>query len=106
MLICLVVIGNAYPKIFSTNKIKLRFHTVRNWKENISGNWQLQVTDKVTGDTGTLNNWKIEIFAYDPTVNGTVIATTGTIPDADSLATKSFVNYAMMIAVALIALLL
>jgi len=34
--------------------------------QNTRGNWTLTVTDKATGDTGTLNNWSLEVIPRAP----------------------------------------
>ena len=39
-----------------------RFVSVRHWGEDPTGTWTLQVTDKVGGDDGTFNSWKMSIY--------------------------------------------
>ena len=63
----------------------IRFVTVRNWKEKVTGNWNLRVTDKVSGDTGTFNSWSMEIFAYDASaVNNTIVPSTSVTTTGES----------------------
>ena len=57
--------------------------------ENPNGTWTLSIADDLAGDTGTLNNWTLNIttgiglaapvFAYSPAPSGTVPFTGGTV---------------------------
>lgn len=44
--------------------INWRYDTVRNWGESAKGNWQLTVTDKRTGNTGTLTSWQMKVYGH------------------------------------------
>lgn len=43
--------------------------------EHAAGNWTLQVIDTVTGNTGTLNNWSLNVYGQGETVNDQYIYT-------------------------------
>ncbi|OKH29771.1 hypothetical protein NIES2119_31995 [[Phormidium ambiguum] IAM M-71] len=38
------------------------FTSARHWDESSVGNWTLKVTDKATGNTGTWNSWKLNLY--------------------------------------------
>ena len=42
------------------------FTSARHWDESSLGDWTLEVTDNVTGETGTLNDWQLNIYGTDP----------------------------------------
>lgn len=51
------------------------FSTVASWGEHALGTWTLQISDTVTGTTGTLNSWTLTALGDAPTMNDTYIYT-------------------------------
>ncbi|HBS58148.1 MAG TPA: hypothetical protein DEA44_02655, partial [Firmicutes bacterium] len=45
------------------------------WGENAAGTWTLKVIDTVTGDTGTLNSWSINVYGNGDAVNDQYVYT-------------------------------
>ncbi len=45
------------------------FTSTRHWGEYAKGDWRLEVTDKKTGETGTWNSWKLNLYGSKPTVS-------------------------------------
>ncbi|WP_224770990.1 calcium-binding protein [Pseudomonas sp. FEN] len=43
--------------------------------EAVQGNWTLQVIDSVTGDTGTLNSWSLNVYGKGDTLNDQYVYT-------------------------------
>ncbi|XVN13928.1 S8 family serine peptidase [Pseudomonas corrugata] len=43
--------------------------------ETVQGNWTLQVIDSVTGDTGTLNSWSLNVYGKGDTANDQYVYT-------------------------------
>ncbi len=43
--------------------------------EAVQGNWTLQVIDSVTGDTGTLNSWSLNVYGKGDTANDQYVYT-------------------------------
>lgn len=43
--------------------------------ESVQGNWTLQVIDTVTGDTGTLNNWSLNVYGKNGTFDDQYVYT-------------------------------
>ena len=46
----------------SNNSIDFLLNSVSFWGEQSAGTWRLEITDRITGDTGTLNNWSLEVL--------------------------------------------
>ncbi|MBD2577131.1 S8 family serine peptidase [Oscillatoria sp. FACHB-1406] len=44
------------------------FTSTRSWGESAKGDWKLEVRDKKTGETGTWNQWKLNLYGAQPTV--------------------------------------
>ena len=42
------------------------FTSARHWDESSLGDWTLEVTDNITGETGTWNDWQLNIYGTDP----------------------------------------
>lgn len=55
--------------------IHFTFDTVLDWGESAHGRWQLAVIDLATGNTGTLDDWSIDIIGHQPTPDHTFIYT-------------------------------
>ena len=51
------------------NYSKWVFTSARNWGESSVGDWKLKVSDTKSGDTGTWNSWKLNLFGTKPTVS-------------------------------------
>ena len=45
------------------------FTSARNWGESSKGDWKLRVADRRTGNTGTWNSWKLNLYGSKPTVS-------------------------------------
>lgn len=46
----------------SGNNIDFALNSVSFWGEQSSGEWRIEITDRITGDVGTLNNWSLEVI--------------------------------------------
>ena len=45
------------------------FTSARHWDESSLGDWTLEVSDNTTGETGTWNDWQLNIYGTDPNAN-------------------------------------
>lgn len=57
------------------NTLDYVFTTTRDWGENAAGTWTLKVIDTVTGDTGSLNSWSINVYGNGDAVNDQYVYT-------------------------------
>jgi subtilisin family serine protease len=55
----------AEPNYVGQNYQDWSFTSVRSWGESSQGDWQLNVTDKVSGDTATWNRWKLNLYGTE-----------------------------------------
>ncbi len=53
------------PAVLPT-QLNYTLNTVRDWGESLSGTWLLKLTNGVSGEKVTLNNWSIKAYAADP----------------------------------------
>lgn len=51
------------------------FYTVANWGEHAAGSWTLEIRDTITGTTGLLNEWTLDIIGPEPTTDNVFIYT-------------------------------
>ena len=52
------------------------FTSARHWDESSLGDWTLEVTDNITGETGTWHDWQLNIYGTDdnlPDIAGTQV---------------------------------
>ncbi|MGE5655863.1 MAG: S8 family serine peptidase [Actinomycetota bacterium] len=70
----------------SDNYDKWVFSSVRHWGESSQGDWTLKVRDRISGETGTWNNWKLNIYGTEKVVNQPTILPTITIEATDATA--------------------
>ncbi|MGP1677854.1 MAG: putative Ig domain-containing protein, partial [Burkholderiales bacterium] len=54
--------------------------TTHDYGENAEGDWQLRITDRSGGGTGTLNGWKVDVYGSDINETNTSLGTVGEIP--------------------------
>ena len=57
------------------NTLNYVFGTALLRGEAVQGNWTLQVIDSVTGDTGTLNSWSLNVYGKGDTVDDQYVYT-------------------------------
>ena len=53
---------NGYQSWKTTNYVELSSNAF--YAENIQGDWKLEITDHVSGVTGTLNQWRLTVYGH------------------------------------------
>ena len=57
------------------NDLNWKFSSVHHWDEYSDGTWTLKIRDVVSGDTGTLNSWSLNIYGTNNSQNSCLAGT-------------------------------
>ncbi|MCT7952729.1 S8 family serine peptidase [Ancylothrix sp. C2] len=60
----------AEPHYDPEDGYKWVFTSNRNWGESSLGDWKLEVSDRLSGEAGVLNNWKLNLYGTEQVIPG------------------------------------
>ena len=61
--------------ISTDNGLKFNLSSANFYGENGNGQWQIKITDNVTGEAGTLNSWELKLFGSNDNGNDVYVFT-------------------------------